>query len=116
MVPDKPGFWHHKSDGIVDVYFFSSLNMPSTLGYGPYCIPVSDAAPTDWLGPVPTAEEWAKAQARMARMEVAIGLAARQLDHEESEWNNGANDAEDPAFMAAVMAGYASDLRKALEP
>jgi hypothetical protein len=113
MVPDKDGAYYHREHGVCLVDVEWNLVWDITGGY-PHDLDKS--APTDWLGPVPTAEEWAKAQARMARMEVAIGLAARQLDHEESEWNNGANDAEDPAFMAAVMAGYASDLRKALEP
>jgi hypothetical protein len=75
---------------------------------------VDETTPEDWLGPVPTAEEWAKAQARMARMEGAIELAVERFEDEADKWREGIDDED--GFNKDLMNRYAADLRKALEP
>jgi hypothetical protein len=111
MVPDKDGFWYHKGRGICEVDL--GLYLVLTTSGGLHNLE-EFAAPTDWLGPVPTAEEWAQAQARMARMEAAIELAVERFEDEADKWREGIDDED--GFNKDLMDRYAADLRKALEP
>jgi hypothetical protein len=113
MVPDNDGAYYHREHGVCLVDVEWNLVWDITGGY-PHDLDKS--APTDWLGPVPTAEEWARAQARMARMEVAIREAAVWFEDEADDWASGANEKASPDDMERVMDRYAADLRKALEP
>jgi hypothetical protein len=114
MVPDKPGYWYHKTGALVEVRGGISEGLMFYTKSGRCWLPVDDTRPADWLGPVPTAEEWATAQARMARMEGAIELAVERFEDEADKWREGIDDED--GFNKDLMNRYAADLRKALEP